>query len=418
MRRNGISIALFLCAITQISSYAVSAFTCDRLISNTFQFSSKGFLVSTDSMKSSNTKFHTQRKRNDIQMHFGHSHSHHHHIYFNSKDSELTTWKKIFHSSRRSSSRIVLSAIMTLVPPLILRNQWVFACRITRFDFVTFLATSIILTHSESIEREINTIFKNAKHVWDGIRKYKQPNTIEDSNKRKSQYCVLPKNAADRVTFIGLAINLILSLGKGIVGITCHSSALITDAGHSLSDILSDFITLWSVHFGRLPPDEDHPFGRGKFESIGSLFLSLTLLVTGISLGAVSNKRLTDILSIQFASVSQGQKLVLSASHLMPEVPTFPCLIMALASVLSKEWLYRITKDVGERLNSKVVIANAWHHRSDAYSSILALISIGIAMTFPSLIAVDCAAGLLVAGMICMTGFEILIDSIKNISDN
>ena len=72
---------------------------------------------------------------------------------------------------------------------------------------------------------------------------------------------------------------------------------------------------------------------------------------------------------------------------------------------------------VGERLNSQVVIANAWHHRTDAYSSVLALISIGMAMAFPSLIAADSAAGLLVAGMICMTGFEILGESIKQLTD-
>ena len=90
---------------------------------------------------------------------------------------------------------------------------------------------------------------------------------------------------------------------------------------------------------------------------------------------------------------------------------------MAGISIVSKEWLYRITHKVGESLNSQVVIANAWHHRSDAYSSILALFSIGLAMTVPGLVAADAAAGLLVAGMICMTGADIMGESINQLSD-
>jgi divalent metal cation (Fe/Co/Zn/Cd) transporter len=101
----------------------------------------------------------------------------------------------------------------------------------------------------------------------------------------------------------------------------------------------------------------------------------------------------------------------------MIPVPRPPALIMAAISILSKEWLFRITKTVGESLNSQVVIANAWHHRSDAYSSVLALLSIGLAMAVPGMVAADSAAGLLVAGMICMTGADILGESIKQLSD-
>ena len=90
---------------------------------------------------------------------------------------------------------------------------------------------------------------------------------------------------------------------------------------------------------------------------------------------------------------------------------------MAGLSILSKEWLYRITMKVGEALNSQVVIANAWHHRSDAYSSILALVSIGLVMSVPGLLAADAAAGILVAGMICMTGAEIFGESVKQLTD-
>lgn len=90
---------------------------------------------------------------------------------------------------------------------------------------------------------------------------------------------------------------------------------------------------------------------------------------------------------------------------------------MAFLSIVSKEWLFRITRTVGEELNSQVVIANAWHHRSDAYSSILAMGSIGLAMSIPGMAFADAAAGLLVAGMICMTGAEIMGEAVKQLTD-
>jgi cation diffusion facilitator family transporter len=158
---------------------------------------------------------------------------------------------------------------------------------------------------------------------------------------------------------------------------------------------------------GRLPPDADHPYGHGKFEAIGSLFLSLTLFGTGIGVGAVSNKRLLEILAMQ-RGMSAATDIV---------IPKLPALLMAALSIVSKEWLFRITRTVGQQLNSQIVIANAWHHRSDAYSSVLALASIALAMYVPGLVAVDAAAGLFVAGMICMTGAEIMGESIKQLTD-
>jgi cation diffusion facilitator family transporter len=134
--------------------------------------------------------------------------------------------------------------------------------------------------------------------------------------------------------------------------------------------------------------------------------LALTLLGTGISVGVMANRDLLEILASQRAG---------ALSTTIPQIPTFPALVMAGISIVSKEWLFRITRNVGERINSQIVIANAWHHRSDAYSSVLALFSIGLAMA--GLVAADAAAGLLVAGMICMTGAEILGESVKQLTD-
>ena len=226
----------------------------------------------------------------------------------------------------------------------------------------------------------------------------------------------LTASNGDRVTLLGIIINILLSGGKFLIGLTCHSSALIADAGHSLSDLFSDFVTLWAVQIARLPPDDDHPYGHGKFESVGSLFLSLTLLGTGLSVGISSYMKFIRVMH-NTKLMGGGAAAAATAAKLIVELPKWPALLMAGLSIVSKEWLYRITRRVGEELNSQVIIANAWHHRSDAYSSVLALISIGLAMTVPGFLAADPAAGILVAGMIAMTGAEILGESVKQLTD-
>ncbi|KAL3930420.1 MAG: hypothetical protein SGARI_004491 [Bacillariaceae sp.] len=131
--------------------------------------------------------------------------------------------------------------------------------------------------------------------------------------------------------------------------------------------------------------------------------------MTGVSVGLHSQKELLAILKTMTSSGGASKVAALT-------VPGPLALVMAALSILSKEWLFRVTHAVGEKLNSPVVIANAWHHRSDAYSSILALLSIAWAMAgFP---AADAAAGMLVAGMIAMTGGDIMVESIKQLSDS
>jgi cation diffusion facilitator family transporter len=210
-------------------------------------------------------------------------------------------------------------------------------------------------------------------------------------------------------------MNIILSVAKLGVGVTCHSTALIADAGHSLSDLFSDVVTLWAVHVARLPPDQDHPHGHGKFEAVGALFLSLTLIVTSLTVGMASNAKLLEILALS----RRGSTVAAAASDSVVAftVPSLPALAMAVISIVSKEWLFRVTRKVGQQLQSTVVIANAWHHRSDAYSSVLAAASIGLAMYVPGFIFADAAAGLFVAAMIGMTGMEILGESILQLTD-
>lgn len=212
-------------------------------------------------------------------------------------------------------------------------------------------------------------------------------------------------SAVDRVTWWGIWTNILLSVGKFIVGFKCHSSVLIADAGHSLSDLLSDFVTLWAVRIGRLPPDEDHPYGHGKFEAIGSLFLSMLLFGTAMGVSHLSITKLTPY----FWGTHPAEML-------STQIPTYPALIMAALSIGSKEWLFQITRQMANAIHSPVLLANAWHHRSDAYSSILALMSIALAMT-SGWVAIDAFAGLLVGAMIGMTGADIFATSLQQLTD-
>jgi len=336
----------------------------------------------------------------------GHSHSHDHspeptstNILPTSKTVRGKLLQLITQRYRRVSTSILFSAFAILLPPILLRRR-----SITKTDTAIFCFFASALAGADNIRKQMRQMRKRALRIRDGFVK----STFILQNTTKLEFNV-KNNEADRVTFIGVFVNLFLSVGKASVGVTCHSSALIADAAHSLSDLFSDFITLWAVQISRLPPDDDHPYGHGKFEAVGSLFLALMLLGTGLHVGATSNAKLFRILSIRNTALGGLPAAV--------KIPTVGALIMAGFSITSKEWLYRITKKVGEDLNSQVLIANAWHHRSDAYSSILALASIGLAMSVPGMLAADSAAGLLVAGMICMTGMEIMGEAVKQLTD-
>ena len=199
------------------------------------------------------------------------------------------------------------------------------------------------------------------------------------------------KNAL-KVTLLGLAANLILALAKGFIGIIANSSALIADAGHSVSDLLSDGITLWAVRMSGIPKDKNHPYGHGKFETVGTFIISLLLLFTGIGVaGHVFNRMDATV------------------------VPGTIALWMAGIAIIVKEALFHVTRMVGRRTGSRVLMANAWHHRSDAISSVAALL--GIAGAQLGIPLMDPIAGMLVAGLIIKTGIDIGYESIRELTD-
>ena len=195
-----------------------------------------------------------------------------------------------------------------------------------------------------------------------------------------------------KITWLGLFANLILAISKGFIGFISNSSALIADAGHSFSDLISDGITLWAVKMSNIPKDENHPYGHGKFETLGTFFVSMMLIFTGVA-----------VVWHVFNNLNQL------------EIPGIISLWMAGIAIFVKEILFHITRMISKKTGSKILLANAWHHRSDSISSIAALIGIGGSQLGIPLM--DPLAGVLVAGIIVKTGINIGYESIKELTD-
>lgn len=163
-----------------------------------------------------------------------------------------------------------------------------------------------------------------------------------------------------RVTLIGSIVNLLLTAIKIIAGVVGKSGAMIADGIHSLSDLASDIVVLIFVPIAGKAKDKDHQYGHGKFETLATLVVSLILMVVAIRLVASSAKSIISALS----------------GNILPK-PGYIALAAAIISIVSKEILYQYTALVARRTNSSVCKANAWHHRSDALSSIGSLLGIG-----------------------------------------
>lgn len=163
-----------------------------------------------------------------------------------------------------------------------------------------------------------------------------------------------------KVTLCGGVVNLLLLVFKFVAGVTAHSSAMIADAVHSLSDFVTDIVVIAFVRISGKPQDEDHDYGHGKYETFATALIGAALLIVGIGIFADSASGIVGFM--------RGERL---------EAPGMLAFVAALVSVLSKEAVYRYTVIQGRRLNSKAVIANAWHHRSDALSSVGTMAGIG-----------------------------------------
>ncbi|TMW61788.1 hypothetical protein Poli38472_010851 [Pythium oligandrum] len=242
--------------------------------------------------------------------------------------------------------------------------------------------------------------------------------------------------AADRITWIGVYVNVALSGAKGAAGVMFHSSGLLADAVHSMSDLVSDGITLIALKYCSRPADQLQPYGYGKYETIGAL--SVALLLVGGSLGIVHhsfeslltliepNSSTLAALDANLASLSVDPEIAEAVKsvvhtdtyhgHVHGKMEMHPAaLAIAAASVGAKEALYRATIAIGQRINSSVLVANAWHHRSDAVTSVVAMGGIGLSLA--GMPVFDPLAGMLVGGIILKMGGEIGWDAIKDLCD-
>lgn len=205
-----------------------------------------------------------------------------------------------------------------------------------------------------------------------------------------------------RVTLIGSVVNAVLIVLKFAAGILGRSSAMVADAVHSLTDFITDIIVLIFVRISGKPHDENHGYGHGKFETFATMIIGLILAAAG------------------FALFANGLRLVISSlnGEMLPE-PTWIALVVAIVSIISKEILYRYTVRTGRDLRSDAVVANAWHHRSDAISSLGTLIGIGGAMFLgENWRILDPLAAVIVSLFIIKAAYDIMRPSINELLES
>lgn len=207
------------------------------------------------------------------------------------------------------------------------------------------------------------------------------------------------EHAANRVTAIGMGVNMLLSGGKLAAGILGQSAAMVADAVHSLSDFATDIVVIFGVMFGAKPRDRSHRYGHGKIETLAAAVVAVALFAVGVGI------LLTGVGNI--VKALQGEQL---------ESPGVIAFVAAVVSIVVKEWLYRATVRVAVQIKSEAVRANAWHHRSDAFSSIGTGVGIGAAVILGKGWAVlDPVAAVIVSLFIFKVGWEILARSMNEL---
>jgi cation diffusion facilitator family transporter len=203
------------------------------------------------------------------------------------------------------------------------------------------------------------------------------------------------KQETNRITLWGVLVNLVLAVIKIIGGIIGQSQALLADGIHSLSDLASDGMVLIAVKHAGEDADEDHPYGHARYETLATVALGLLLIAVAVGIAYDAMLRL-----------EQPSKIV---------EPALFTLIIAAISVISKEVLYHATRIVAKKLRSSLLEANAWHHRSDAVSSII--VFLGIAGTYFGYVLLDAIAAMLVAIMIGKIGLDLSRQSMQELVD-
>lgn len=199
-----------------------------------------------------------------------------------------------------------------------------------------------------------------------------------------------------QITWTGIWVNLVLSIAKIFAGIVGNSKALIADGIESGADIVTSLALVVGSKFWSAPPDKDHPYGHRRIETILTLGIGVVVGVVGLS-----------IIWNALSSIRMGVH-----SH-----PTILALVVAVVSVLSKEWLFQWSAREGRKIQSMSVIANAWHHRSDAISSIPVVLSVGAAQFFPEWSFLDAIGAIIAGGFILKASFDIAWPALRQMID-
>jgi len=207
---------------------------------------------------------------------------------------------------------------------------------------------------------------------------------------------ISPEKAGRKATLLGLFVNAFLILLKFFAGIFGGSQALIADAVHSISDLFTDAVVLLGIKIGRKPPDNEHHFGHARIETLASAIVGLALIGTAVYLGIDA---------------------ALNIHQHTEYHPTGIALIGAGVSIALKEALYRYTVLIGRRIKSQLIVANAWHHRSDALSSVAVLLGVAGTLINPAWHILDALAALIVSFFIIKVGFDILRKTLREFTD-
>lgn len=197
-----------------------------------------------------------------------------------------------------------------------------------------------------------------------------------------------------KVTIIGAVINCLLATSQIIFGVIGQSQALLADGFHTLSDLLSDFVVLFAVRQSSLAADEDHPYGHGRIETLATVLLGFLLVTAGLGIGY------------------RGINSIIYAQQSNPELIT---LFFAALAIFAKEFLYRYTIKAAKHIHSRLLESNAWHHRSDALSSIVVLV--GISSQLLGIPYMDALAAIVVAIMISVMGYRLTSKAFAELID-
>ena len=205
------------------------------------------------------------------------------------------------------------------------------------------------------------------------------------------------ESVAVRISLLSIVGNLLLSLFKLLAGVLAHSGAMISDAVHSASDVFSSFIVIIGVKLAARDADRDHPYGHERFECVAAIVLSVVLLVTGLFIGYSASGKIT------------------GASTEPATIPGVLALVAAVVSIVCKETMFWYTRHYARRIRSEALMAEAWHHRSDALSSVGALLGIlGARMGYPVL---DPVASLVICVFIAKAAYDIFRNAIDKMVD-